>query len=205
MSALRIIKRLTLSEALGFIALMLLILLSVAGLAAFLPMYEEVRNPSGSGAAAQMFVGMFFVYPGLLLYGLVGVSAAIGLGILARGVSLRLTGRQPPPTVVPASERASLHRLMNVFNATFAVYVVALVLYVFGGGSAATRMVLFLASFCAAIVFLIYLAKVARLIGKNATVWVLLTLITQPFGIVVAYTMMRSAVKNATRGPHDLR
>lgn len=173
-----VIGRLTPLELLGFVGLAL-----AAGLSAL-----EIAAPWPESA-----------FPAVLVLGSVVLSSCVAFVLLVLRVKHRLEGRPRPPA--REVDPGALRRLTDAMTASLVMQAVCMVLPVLVGtmsvGAAAALLFTIVA---AGIVFLTCLGRLAARLGRSWLLWVGMTMIT-PFGPFIAYFMMRSLVKEATRRP----
>lgn len=194
-----IIGRLTALELLGFIGLALAAVFGVLGIVALSPLLKEISAP-GSGGGAQMILAMF-VFPALFALGSLALSGCIGFVLLLRGVKARLDGRGTRLPVVGSSpiDVSTLKGPMEILTISIIVQVACVVLpSLISATTFELGVLIGLVTVAAGLVFLVCLGMLAARLGRNWILWVVLTVITPPFGLFVAYFMMRKAVKDAT-------
>jgi hypothetical protein len=193
-----IIGRLTVFELVGFIGVILGAVFGVLGIVAFSPLLKDISAP-GSGGGAQMLLAMF-VFPALFVSGALALSGCVGFVLLLRAVKARLDGRTSGPQALgPArTDLRALKQPMEILTISFIIQILCIFLPAFVSvTSFEFNIGIGLTTIVAGLVFLVCLGMLAARLGRNWILWVVLTILTPPFGPLIAYFMMRKAVRDA--------
>jgi hypothetical protein len=199
-----IIGRLTPWELAGFLGLAALVALAALFLEITLPMGKEISAP-GSGGFAQMLLFMVVYMPMLMLSASMFFSATIGFVLLLIKVRNRLGApvvALAPKTRPSAAEVERLVQRMAILTGTFVILLVCNYLPLLLSASGVLKSdslltVLGAAGMAASVAFLTCLGMLASQLGRKWAVWVVLTIVTPPFGPIFAYILMRGTVKQA--------
>lgn len=186
-----VIGRLTVMELLGFVGCISSVAVGAFGCLYLAPLLRDIWAP-GSGGGAQMIMAMVFIPVVLGCIAMI-ISGSIGFLALQRSYKARIEGRLPAPLQNSSSaDIGTIRTWMNILTATLIIQIGCLFLMT---STPPINYINALVTVCANLVFLIYLGKLAARLGKYWPVWVILTFLTSVAGSIIAYSMIRTAVK----------